>query len=580
MAIQTTKQSTPATTQKTSLFSAIKGAVQNVGQSIQNTFNVLKGAIQSGISKVGEVVKGGVSKAAGVVTGIFTPKTGSVVGLSPGRMGPQPTPTFEQLTKKEDISGLATSLGKAQESISRFVQPARTSGSALSFTSPERAREIITRHFGELGITTSGTAISPTGTGKTYIEKTVPPVTEFKIAPDKTELENLIRQNLPQIPSNIPEGMEGYVFRDPLGGSSYVFDYYIKPGDTLEKIASNFRVSKEELLKLNQDKKSVKGALMEGEALRIPVKYQEPEFNEILQQAIQSGYSIEQINQLQSQLYDYWIAKKTPVGVADNVTNQLYQQEINRLNDLLNYYVQVNSADSYRDTYQKLLDEQGITADYQRLFDIQRIMQGTLDDVLKEAAAAGGIVTQSQVEAVVKFRQGILKQEAETLSEVIDMKEKMIDKTMKYVEMDRDELNKRLDKALGIQEKIADLQLKAAKWQYDYTQDLIDKNQKKLEGYVKAGLLHTFSPSYLATFANPYHLNYAGYTASDIALFYQLSAETEREEKIKQNQTALNIQKTIQEMEYKELQIEKLKGEIEEEEEFDIGSFKTASGSK
>jgi len=572
----TTKQSTPATTQKTSLFSAVKGAVQNIGQSIQNTFNVLKGAIQSGVSKAVEVVKGGVSKAGEVITGIFTPKTGSAVDLSPGRMGPQPTPTFEQLTKQRDISGLATSLGKAQEAVSEFVKTG-TSGAAPSFASPERAKEIITRHFEEMGIKTSGftpmttgTAPTPTGTGKTYIEKEVPPVARFQIAPDTTELENLIRQNLPQIPSNVPEGAEGYVFRDPLGGSSYVFDYYIKPGDTLEKIASNFRVSKEELLKLNQDKKSVKGALIEREALRIPVKYQEPEFNEIIQQAIQSGYSIEQINRLQSQLYDYWIAKKTPAGVADNVTYGLFQNEINRLYDLLDTYIQRTSAESYRDTYQKLLDEQGITADYQRLFD----------NVLKEAAAAGGIVTQSQVEAVVKFRQGILKQEAETLSEIIDMKERMIDKTMKYIEMDREELNRRLDKALGIQDKIANLQLKAAKWQYDYTQDLIDKNQKKLEGYVKAGLLHTFSPSYLATFANPYHLNYAGYTASDIALFYRLSAETEKEKKIKQNQIALNIQKTIQEMEYKKLKIEKLKGEIEEEEEFDIGSFKTVSRSK
>jgi LysM repeat protein len=395
------------------------------------------------------------------------------------------------------------------------------------------------------------TASAPPYLTGTYTGKEIPPPTAYPTTPTTPtysgveELIQEIQKYQPPIPSNIPEGVSSYVYKDPLGGSSLVFDYTIKPGDSLEKIASNFGVSIDEIKKLNPDKKSIKGALLEGENIRIPAKYQEPEFNEILQQMLKAGATPEQINQLQSQLYDLWVSKKLPGGIADNVVYGLFQNEINQLNDLLNVYIQRTSAESYRDTYQKLLDEYGISADYQRLFDIQRIMRGTLDDVLREAAEAGGIVTQSQVAAVVKFRQGILKQEADILSDIIDMKEKMIDKIMKYTEMDRDELNKRLDKALRIQEKIADLQLKAAKWRYDYQKDLMEKNQKKIESYVKAGLLHSFSPKYLATFTNPYHTNYAGYTATELGVMAEISRRIAVDAESKRKKAAIDLQNAI-----------------------------------
>jgi len=475
--------------------------------------------------------------------------------------------------------------------INIFVDPSLKSG----FTSkgevfvPPKDVESVERHYRNLGyepVITSGKAppyITTTYTGEITPETTekelqtgsTPPTeTEPPSYPKPYDVSGLLEQiygNLSQeglLPqSNLPEGVAGYVYKDPLGGSSYVFDYTIKPGDTLEKIASTFGTSTEELKKLNQDKKSIKGILMEGESLRIPIKYKEPEFNELTQKLIQSGLTTDQINQIQTQLYNYWVSKTLPDKVVDNTVTYLFDEEVRRLNDLVDEYNRQTSVENYRDTYQNLLNEYGIPTDYQRLFDLQRIMQNTREDVLKEAELAGGIVTESQVEAVVNFRLGILKQEAESLSEIIDMKERMLDKMMKYVEMDREELDRRLDRALNIEERLFNLKMNAAKWQYDYTQDLMNKNQKKINTLVEAGMLHTFSPQYLSTFANPYHTNYAGYSPEEIVTLYQLSREIERDKMLKRQQAEENIKKTIENLELarQRLELQQMRAEAQSE---------------
>jgi len=502
--------------------------------------------------------------------------------------------TVPTYTKKETLKPEESTKPK----INIFVDPSLKSGftSKGSVFVPPKDVENVERYYRSLGyepIIKSGKA--PPYVTTTYTRKEIPPPSTFEITPKTTDKEplvgvmpptetepilypkpydvsglleqiygNLYKEGLlPQF--NLPEGVAGYIYKDPLGGSSYVFDYTIKPGDTLEKIASTFGVSIEELKKLNQDKKSIKGVLMEGETLRIPIKYKEPEFNELIQQLIQSGLTTDQINRLQNQLYNYWVSKILPDRIVDDTVAYLFNEEMRRLNDLLDAYNRHTSVESYKSIYQNLLNEYGIPADYQRLFDLQRIMQKTREDVLREAQLAGGIVTESQVEAVVNFRLGILKQEAETLSEIIDMKERMVDKMMKYVEMDREELNRRLEKALNIEERLFKLKMDAVKWQYDYMQDLMNKNKKKVDAFAEAGILHTFSPYYLSTFANPYHTNYSGYSPEELVALYQLSIEIERDKMYKRQQIEENIRKTIESLELarQRLELQQMRAQIQ-----------------
>lgn len=89
------------------------------------------------------------------------------------------------------------------------------------------------------------------------------------------------------------------------------------------------------------------------------------------------------------------------------------------------------------------------------LMDINRIMDGTEDDIRDEVAAASGFVTESQVQAMTLARNKTLLKRASQLQEAIDQKTDYINQIVKLTGMDRDAVEKDLDRKLGLAETVA-----------------------------------------------------------------------------------------------------------------------------
>lgn len=374
-------------------------------------------------------------------------------------------------------------------------------------------------------------------------------------------LELLSTYTQPSVQTNVPSDAQVYVYKDPIGGSTQVFEHVIKHGENLSKIARDYGVTVEEILRLNRDRQNAiksPDLIIAGESIRIPVKTKEitPE-QRIRQQVLSSqGLSISELNQLVSQALAALQTQQptVPETAFQDAFMNIFQEQINYLREAVNRYESLEPS-NYLPRYQQFLSDLGIPQDYQRIFELQKIINQTRADVEREAIAAGGIVTQSQIEEIVNFRTRMLKDELTAITDLVEAKERMVDKMMKYVEMDRKEISDRLDTILDLRNKILNFSLQALKWQYDYYEDLIKRNRSKLMEYVKAGVLEEFSDDYLANFADPNSMLYAGMTPEEIAALLRLSklnrekAEIERQKIIQQIEKAKAAERRAEERE-------------------------------
>jgi LysM repeat protein len=407
--------------------------------------------------------------------------------------------------------------------------------------------------------TTSATTTDITGKQS---EKTIsgapPPVdhiTNLSQSQFAQDVQNLITppQTTTQTVTNVPQGAEIQTFRDPLGGSTPFFGYTIRPGDTLTKIARDFGVSVEDILRLNKDKtdaiKNVPGRpfgdiIIAGKEIRIPVVQKELKQSPLLGQKVSSTDEINQkakesLQQPQPTLNEQSLLQ---------LINQTLEKHLEAIDEHYNQYVQLSNVNTYRQQYETLVDQLGIPETMAAIRNIESLMAKTKEDIMKEAAEAGGLVTESQVAEVLNFRQGVLKSQYDAFVDLLHEKERMLDKLMTYTRWDREDLEKMLDRELRIEEFKANYTEKILGKEWDIMKHIEDKNYKKIETEAKMGTLHTFSADYLAKLVDPTSPYYAGLSVDDVQALLRYSQQVAAEKELRNARIKQQIQNTLEQM--------------------------------
>jgi hypothetical protein len=125
------------------------------------------------------------------------------------------------------------------------------------------------------------------------------------------------------------------------------------------------------------------------------------------------------------------------------VESAIFQQ----LGDLFNPETQKQSL---VEMMGQMTKEEGVLDLKLELADMKKIMDGTEDDIREEVTKAGGFATESQVKALSGARNKVLLREAQYLSDVIQAKEAYIDKIVNLTQADREQLDRDMDRKLGI----------------------------------------------------------------------------------------------------------------------------------
>jgi LysM repeat protein len=563
-----TKGTTPTTTQK--------GTVQILTDTLVNFFKGLYGLLSSPKTQqqlTASVFQagGGVSGTAPTITPPATKKTDIFVApkILPAAAS---TPAIFQSTQQEierkreeeklrtETSGKQVDFSKIKfQSFGTLPTAASTPMFASSTKSKPTAQttqtqsETISQKTS--GKTTTGTMGKPSAetiSGPSSSEDLIFNLSQSQFAQDIQNLTTSPQQTTQTI-TNVPQGADIQIFRDPLGGSTPFFSYTIRPGDTLTKIAKIYGVSIEDILRLNKDKtdaiKNVPGRpfgdiIIAGKEIRIPVVQKEIKQPPLLGQKVSST---DEINQKAKES----LQQPQPT-LDDNKLNQLILEktgvDISRIDDAINRLNQLNDPNFYVNQYNQLLERTGISKDIQALADIRSIMERTKQDVLEEAAKVGGLVTESQVAEVVNFRHGILKAQYQALADAIEAKEKMIDNIMKYTAMDRKMIADLLESQLNLEKWKVQLAMDAAKWNFNVQKELRNTNLKKLENYADAGELHTASADFLYNFVNPESPLYTGIDANELKFYIGISQEKARQRELNEARTKQLIQNTLEEM--------------------------------
>lgn len=102
------------------------------------------------------------------------------------------------------------------------------------------------------------------------------------------------------------------------------------------------------------------------------------------------------------------------------------------------------------DLYKNEISAQGIPELNMELADINRIMNGTEDDIRDEVSKSGGFATESQVQALASARNKTLLKRASYLSDVINAKNEYVDRIVELTGADRNQASQELDRKLGI----------------------------------------------------------------------------------------------------------------------------------
>lgn len=164
-------------------------------------------------------------------------------------------------------------------------------------------------------------------------------------------------------------------------------------------------------------------------------------------------------------------------------------------------YDQINSALAPSMTEQSLREEfasafanpnlpvgipgESLSQEQVKYLNLKNVMEGTEDDLRAEIEKSGGFATDSQVLALTGARNKVLMKQANLLLQSMSLKEDYINNLMNFSKLDREAVEKQVDRKLGLTEKLLSLQEKmntAEKGNYD--------NVVKAVGYVGlAGML-------------------------------------------------------------------------------------------
>ena len=129
---------------------------------------------------------------------------------------------------------------------------------------------------------------------------------------------------------------------------------------------------------------------------------------------------------------------------------------------------------TFKEEFTKLQTEQGIPALQTELMNINNIMDGTDDDIRTEIAKVGGFATESQVQALTGARNKTLLKQANNLFTQLALKEDYVDQLMQFSQLDRKEVNKQVDRKLGLTEKLAKIQESITTAAKDNYQKIVD----------------------------------------------------------------------------------------------------------
>lgn len=114
----------------------------------------------------------------------------------------------------------------------------------------------------------------------------------------------------------------------------------------------------------------------------------------------------------------------------------------------------VGTKQTLAELYAQEEKDEGITDLKLELADINKIMDGTEDDIREEVEHAGGFATESQVQALVSARNKTLLRQANYLQDTINAKQDYVDRIVSLTQADRAQVSKELDQKLGITQQL------------------------------------------------------------------------------------------------------------------------------
>lgn len=150
-------------------------------------------------------------------------------------------------------------------------------------------------------------------------------------------------------------------------------------------------------------------------------------------------------------------AQQDPTRQFMDMYSSMNPIEANIFQQLSGLLSSTNTQQSMRDLYAQEVAAQGLPALNMELADINRIMEGTESDIRDEITRAGGMITESQVQALVQSRNKNLLKKANYLSNVISAKNDYIDNIVSLTQADRKQVSDDLDRKLGITKTLFDM---------------------------------------------------------------------------------------------------------------------------
>ena len=130
---------------------------------------------------------------------------------------------------------------------------------------------------------------------------------------------------------------------------------------------------------------------------------------------------------------------------------------------------------SFTEQYQNLVKAQGIEGLQTDLLNIERIMDGTDDDIRDEITKVGGFATESQVQALTGARNKTLLKQANFLQKQLTLRNDYVKQVMELTQADRKQVEADVDRKLGLTGKLFELSEKMTEGAKNNYQKIVDK---------------------------------------------------------------------------------------------------------
>ena len=187
----------------------------------------------------------------------------------------------------------------------------------------------------------------------------------------------------------------------------------------------------------------------------------------------------------------------TPYEADKTAMNAIFDQDpvINSImQEAFTFLQPQERKTSLMDDYKKLYRSSGLDEINEELIDAETVLDGTEDDIRREIAGAGGMGTESQVQAMVLARnKGLLKRYNQLFS-MRDSAQKQLDTMLTINQQDRQMAQQESQDRLNVMFKLADFKQQALNATRETFNSLVSK-----VGY--SGALEAYS-------ANPQQLGY------------------------------------------------------------------------